>query len=170
MRILPWAAILLGLAATGATAAPQTRVCSKYSTILLNEGESAEVNGAGEFSLFLLIKGPAGSWIFFDSIKAPSSSDIEGTLVLSAPDKAAYRRSFHSQIYAIQPAKSKLVGGKAVRAGVMGVDVMREQLNNPAIKRDDTDLAVIKRVLPGVIGKCDLRFVAGQGLVRARKN
>ena len=42
MRILPWAAILLGLAATGATAAPQTRVCSKYSTILLNEGESAE--------------------------------------------------------------------------------------------------------------------------------
>ena len=167
MRIVPLAVIAIGLLGSGAMAAPQTRVCSKYSTILLNEGESAEVDGAGQFSLSILVKGSRGSWIFYDSVSTPASADSEGTMVLTGPDKTAYRRSHDNRIYAVHPTQPTLTDGKMVKTGVMGVDVMRQPLDNPAIIGDKSDLDVIERVLPGQIGQCDLRFVAGQGLVRA---
>ena len=77
MKIASLLAIFLGLAGTGAVAAPQTRVCAKYSTILLEEGERAEVDGAGPFSVSLRITGSRGNWIFYDSLSEPSSADSE---------------------------------------------------------------------------------------------
>ena len=165
MKIASLLAIFLGLAGTGAVAAPQTRVCAKYSTILLEEGERAEVDGAGPFSVSLRITGSRGNWIFYDSLSEPSSADSEGTLVPTGPDRIAYRRSHDSHIYSVHPAQSALIDGKIVKTGVMGVDFMRSPLDNPAIMGDNSDIDVIERVLPGVTGGCDLQFVAGEGLV-----
>jgi hypothetical protein len=137
----------------------------KYSTVLLSEGETAEVNGAGQHSLFLLIHGPRGNWIIFDSISEPADADSAGMLVLTGPDKTVYRRSHEPRVYAIQPSQPDLVDGEMVKIGVMGVDAMLKPLDNPAIVGNNSDFDVIERVLPGVIDRCDLRFVAGQGLV-----
>lgn len=166
MRITPLLVALTALLGSAASAAPQTRVCSKYSTILLNEGESAQVNGAGQFSLSILVNGPRGNWIFYDSLSEPAEADSQGMLVLTDPIRTAYRRSHDARIYAIHPTEPKLIDGKMVKTGAMGVDAMREALDNPAIVGEISDLDVIERVLPGVVDQCDLRFVAGQGLVR----
>lgn len=165
MPIASLMTVILGLAGPSAVAVPQTRVCAKYSTILLKEGERAEVDGAGQFSVSLRITGPRGNWIFYDSLSEPSSADSEGTLVPTGPDRIAYRRSHDSRIYSVQPMQSAQIGGKMVKTGVMGVDFMRTPLDNPAIIGDNSDIDVIERVLPGVIEGCDLQFVAGEGLV-----
>lgn len=165
MRFASIVMIMISLLETSVLAVSPTRVCGKYSTVLLSEGETAEVNGAGQYSLFLLIHGPRGNWIFFDSMSEPADADSAGMLVLTGPDKTVYRRSHEPRIYAIQPSQPDLVDGKMVKIGVMGVDAMRKPLDNPAIVGNNSDFDVIERVLPGVTDRCDLRFVAGQGLV-----
>ena len=165
MRVALLAAILSLSAGADAQADHQLRVCSKYSTILLNDGESAEVEGAGQFSLSLLVKGARGNWIFYDSIAEPDNSDNEGTVVMSENDKTVYRRSHDLRIYFVQQTRPAMKEGKIVKAGVMGVNFMRQPLDHPAIVGDDTDLEVITRVLPGSTDQCDLTFVAGKGLV-----
>jgi hypothetical protein len=146
------------------SAAP-TRVCGKYSTILLAKGETAEVNATGEFSLALLVKGPRGNWIFFDSLAEPASAARAGTPVPAGRGAIAYRRSHDARIYIIHPAPPRLVDGKMVKTGVVVADMMRDPLDDPAIVGDDSDIDVIKRVLPGERISCDLQFVPGQGLV-----
>lgn len=160
-------AAMMAPAAMGGETARATRVCSKYSTILLAEGEQADVDGAGAFSLSLHIKGPKGNWIFFDSMAAPLNTDRDGALVMKTARMVAYRQNHDKRIYAVLPTRAATVDGKAVKTAVMGIDFMRAPLVNPAIVGDSSDLPVIKRVLPGELGRCDLRFVAGRGLVRA---
>lgn len=155
----------MAILASATSVRAETRVCSKYSTILLSDGENAEVNGAGHSSLSLFIKGPRGNWIFFDSISEPAEADTAGTLVVSEMGIKAYRRSHNARIYAVHQATPSLTDGKMVKTGVMGVDAMLEPLDNAAVVGEDSDFDIIKKVLPGVVDRCDLRFVAGQGLV-----
>ena len=165
MKITKLAFLAIGFISTGALAASPTRVCGKYSTVLLDAGETAIADGAGHSSLSLTIRGPNGNWIFYDSISEPATSDSEGALILTDPKKTVFRRSHNRQIYSVQQTQPTLKDGKIVKVGVMGVDLMRVRLDNAAIVGDDSDVKILERVLPGEIGKCDLRFVAGQGLV-----
>lgn len=155
----------IGLLGSPLSAEQKTRICGKYSSIQLAPGETAEANGAGPYSLSLLISGPRGNWIFFDSISEPSSSDKNGTLVPTGPERTTYRRDHDRRIYAIFPSQPELIEGKIVKAGVMGVDMMRNALESPAIVGDESDTEVIKRVFPGVTSDCSLKFVPGKGLI-----
>jgi hypothetical protein len=168
MKATKLAILAIGLISTGALAASPTRVCGKYSTVLLDAGETAIADGAGHSSLSLTIRGPSGNWIFYDSISESAASDGEGALILTDPKKTVYRRNFNRQIYSVQQTQPTLKDGKIVKVGVMGVDLMRVRLDNAAIVGDDSDITILERVLPGEIGQCDLRFVAGQGLVTER--
>jgi len=144
-------------------------VCARHSSFTLAKGDSVEVNGAGTNSVSLLIKGTTGSWILFDGlVKAedqPAASQ-RGTLVLSTDHTIAYRRSHNPKIYALVPSHPMPVDGQTVQVGVMGVDIIGQVLENAAIRGDDSDLAILSRVSPGVIGKCSYRWFPGKGLIR----
>ncbi len=149
-----------------AQAASAQRVCGRYSTILLSPGEIAEVMGVGRDSVSLLIKGNLGSWIFYDGLVAPDEKMTSDTKVYTGKVSVAYRRGHDARIYVVQPVRAPLVGGKRVQVGIMGVDFMRKPLVNPAIVGTDADLPILKRILPGTIGSCDLRWIPAKGLVK----
>ncbi len=152
--------------ALATTGNPVKRICGRYSTVILNPDESATVDGAGLNSVSLLINGKAGTWLFYDGL-VPTGEAIAGdTLVLKNPTYNAYRRSHDARIYSVQPKPAKMVDGKQVNVGVMGVNMMRQAFPIPAIKGTAADIAILKRVLPGQISKCDLRWVPGKGLVK----
>jgi len=48
----------------------------------------------------------------------------------------------------------------------MGVDFLRQPPPNSALKGNDADKAFIKRILPGIQGRCDLRWKPGIGFVK----
>jgi len=165
-RSISFAALLLSMTAPHAvSAAPGQKVCTRHSTLLLEPGEKAEVNGAGSSGVELLISGPAGQWIFadFNGLSAPAAGDVE---VASTKTQTIVRRGSLPQIYAIYSKASRLVEGKQMTAFISGLYLDRRPLANPRIKGTDADKAVWSRVLLGQTASCDLRWVPGQGLVK----
>ena len=160
------------LAATLAFAIPQTalaaaagqKICTRHSTIQLEPGEKAEVNGAGSSGVELLISGPAGQWIFadFNGLSAPAPGDVE---VASTRTQTIVRRGQLPQIYAIYSKASRLIEGKQLSAFISGLYLDRRPLANPRINGTAADEAVWRRVSLGQTSGCDLRWVPGQGLV-----
>ncbi|MBJ7439984.1 MAG: hypothetical protein JHD35_13275 [Sphingopyxis sp.] len=165
-RIISLAAI--GLAMTvpqTASAAPGQKICTRHSTIVLESGEKAEVNGAGSSGVELLISGPAGQWIFTDynGLSAPGAGDVQ---VASTKTQTIFRRGHAPQIYAIYSKSSRLIEGKQLTAFISGLYLDRRPLAKPRIKGTDADKNVWDRVLLGQTASCDLRWVPGQGLVK----
>ncbi|WP_137870260.1 hypothetical protein [Sphingopyxis sp. 2PD] len=162
----------ISLAAIGlAVIVPQTassatgqKICTRHSTIVLEPGEKAEVNGAGASGVELLISGPAGQWIFVDynGLPAPGAGDVP---VASNKTQTVVRRGHTPQIYAIYSKASRLIEGKQLTAFISGLYIDRRPLAQPRIKGNDADKAVWSRILLGQTSSCDLRWVPGQGLV-----
>lgn len=148
------------------TASAETgqKICTRHSTIVLEPGEKAEVNGAGASGVELLISGPAGQWIFVDynGLPAPGAGDVP---VASNKTQTVVRRGHTPQIYAIYSKGSRLIEGKQLTAFISGLYIDRRPLAQPRIKGTDADKAVWSRVLLGQTSGCDLRWVPGQGLV-----
>ena len=142
------------------------RVCTLYSTVILAPDEKAEVHGAGQGSVSLLIKGRLGEWIFYDGLGDGTNRLADDILFLKSPKSNAYRRSHDKRVYSILPNPAKLVGGKPVISAASGLDFMKRPLSNPALKGTDADKAILKRILPGQKDACDLRWQPGKGLVR----
>ncbi len=159
--------LVLSLASvSGASAqASGQRVCGRFSTIILTADERAEVEGAGQNSVSLMIKGKAGDWIFYDALGS-SKPEAGDKMVLKRKGSLAYRRGHDARIYSIVTNPAKLGAGKTVVTAVMGVNFMRQPLANSALKGTDADKAILKRVFPGVLGACDLRWQPGVGLVK----
>lgn len=152
--------------ANAAGKAAGQRVCTLYSTIILSADEQAEVHGAGQGSVSLLIKGNAGEWIFYDGLGDSGAPAAGDTLFLKSAKSSAFRRSHDNRVYSILPNPVKNIGGKPVNTAASGLDFRRQPLGNPALKGTDADKAILKRILPGEIGKCDLRWKPGTGLVK----
>ncbi len=165
-RPIYFAAMLSAVALPqAASAAPGQKICTRHSTIVLEPGEKAEVNGAGSSGVELLISGPAGQWIFadFNGLSAPGADDVQ---VASTKTQTVVRRGQLPQIYAIYSKASRLIEGKQMTAFISGLYLDRRPLANPRIKGTDADKAVWSRVLLGQTAGCDLRWVPGQGLVK----
>lgn len=165
-RSIPFAAMLFAMALPQAvSAAPGQKICTRHSTILLEPGEKAEVNGAGSSGVELLISGPAGQWIFADynGLSAPGAGDVQ---VASTKTQTIVRRGQLPQIYAIYSKASRMIEGKQLSAFVSGLYLDRRPLAKPRIKGTDADKTVWDRVLLGQTASCDLRWVPGQGLVK----
>lgn len=165
-RSLSLAAMLFVMALPqAASAAPGQKICTRHSTILLEQGEKAEVNGAGSSGVELLISGPAGQWIFADynGLASPGAGDVQ---VASNKTQTIVRRGQLPQIYVLYSKASRLIEGKQLTAFVSGLYLDRRPLAKPRITGTDADKAVWNRVLLGQTGGCDLRWVPGQGLVK----
>ncbi len=165
-RSIPFAAMLFAMALPQAvSAAPGQKICTRHSTILLEPGEKAEVNGAGSSGVELLISGPAGQWIFADynGLSAPGADDVQ---VASTKTQTIVRRGHAPQIYAIYSKASRMIEGKQLTAFISGLYLDRRPLANPRIKGTDADKTVWDRVLLGPTASCDLRWVPGQGLMK----
>lgn len=165
-RLLSFTAMLIAI--TGpqiASAATGQKICTRHSTILLEQGEKAVVNGAGSSGVELLISGPAGQWIFSDynGLSAPGPGDVQ---VASTPSQAIVRRARPAQIYVLYSKASRLIEGKQLTAFISGLYLDRRPLANPRIKGTNADKAVWDRVLLGQTASCDLRWVPGRGLVK----
>ncbi len=165
-RSISFAAVLLTMALPqAASAAPGQTICTRHSTVLLEPGEKAEVNGAGSSGVELLISGPAGQWIFVDynGLSAPGPGDVQ---VASTKTQTIFRRGHAPQIYAIYSKASRMIEGKQLTAFISGLYLDRRPLANPRIKGADADQKVWDRVLLGQTANCDLRWVPGEGLVK----
>lgn len=164
-RALSLAALpfVIALCPTASAEAGQ-KICTRHSTIVLEPGEKAEVNGAGSSGVELLISGPAGQWIFVDynGLPAPGAGDVA---VASTRTQTVVRRGHTPQIYAIYSKASRLIEGKQLTAFISGLYIDRRPLAQPRIKGTDADKAVWSRILLGQTSSCDLRWVPGQGLV-----
>ncbi len=148
-----------------ASAASGQKICTRYSTIILEGGETAEVNGAGSSGVELLISGPSGQWIFADynGLSAPGVSDVE---VASTKSQTIVRRAPPARIYVFYSKASRLIEGKQLTAFISGQYLNRQPLAKSRIKGNDADRAVWDRVLLGQTGSCDLHWVPGQGLIK----
>ncbi|MBU1463847.1 MAG: hypothetical protein KJ551_10065 [Alphaproteobacteria bacterium] len=165
-RSLSLAAVLFAMALPqAASAAPGQKICTRHSTILLEQGEKAEVNGAGSSGVELLISGPAGQWIFADynGLARPGAGDVQ---VASNKTQTIVRRGQLPQIYVLYSKASRLIEGKQLTAYVSGLYLDRRPLAKPRITGTDADKAVWSRVLLGQTGGCDVRWVPGRGLVK----
>lgn len=165
-RAISITALLIAIAIPqAASAAPEQKICTRHSTILLEPGEKAEVNGAGSSGVELLISGPAGQWIFadFNGLSAPGAGDVQ---VASTKTQTIVRRGQLPQIYAIYSKASRMIEGKQMSAFVSGLYLDRRPLAKPRINGTDADQTVWDRVLLGQTASCDLRWVPGQGLVK----
>lgn len=169
-RSLSFAALLIAVAASqtaAAAAAPAAgqKICTRHSTIILEADERAVVNGAGSSGVELLISGPAGQWIFADynGLTPPAAGDVQ---VASTKSQSIFRRAQPAQIYVFYSKASRMIEGKQLTAFISGLYLDRRPLAKPRIKGTDADKAVWDRVLLGQTGACDLRWVAGQGLVK----
>lgn len=165
-RSISIAAMLLAIALPGmAAAAPGQKICTRHSTIVLEQGETAEVNGAGSSGVELLISGPAGQWIFADynGLPAAGAGDVQ---VASTKTQTIVRRGHSPQIYAFYSKPPRLIEGKQLTAFISGMYLDRRPLARPRIKGNDADKSVWDRVLLGQTGGCDLRWVPGQGLMK----
>jgi hypothetical protein len=164
-RYLSAALATLILASPPAHAATGQKVCTRHSTIMLEPGEKAEVNGAGASGVELLISGPAGQWIFADynGLAAPGAGDME---VASTKTQTVVRRGQLPQIYVIYSKASRMIEGKQLTAFISGLYLDRRPLAKPRIIGSDADKAVWDRVQLGQTTSCDLRWVPGQGLVK----
>ncbi|WP_439568531.1 hypothetical protein [Sphingopyxis sp.] len=153
------------LAPQTASAAAGQKICTRHSTIILEPGEKAEVNGAGSSGVELLISGPAGQWIFADynGLSAPGAGDVQ---VASTRAQAIVRRGHLPQIYVVYSKASRLIEGKQLTAFISGLYLDRQPLAKPRIKGNDADKAVWSRVLLGQTSACDLRWAPGQGLLK----
>lgn len=153
------------LASPPVHAATGQKICTRHSTIVLEPGEKAEVNGAGSSGVELLISGPAGQWIFADynGLSAPGTGDVE---VASTKTQTVVRRGQLPQIYVIYSKASRLIEGKQLSAFVSGLYLDRRPLANPRIRGVDADKTVWSRVQLGQTASCDLRWVPGKGLVK----
>ena len=162
-------AVGVGLAlAIGPTFAEERsgqRICGLHSSILLVPGEQAEIVGAGSGSVSMRINGPAGAWIFYDGLSSTEDPAAGSVEILRTTGRIAYRRNFDARIYTVRPVPAQPVGGKFVEAAAMGIDMARLPLDHPAITGSNADLAVIKRVYPGEMSGCNLRWLPGTGLV-----
>jgi hypothetical protein len=165
-RSISVAALLIAIAAPQvAAAAPGQKICTRHSTILLEAGEKAEVNGAGSSGVELLISGPTGQWIFADynGLTPPGAGDVQ---VASTKSQTIVRRAQPAQIYVLYSKSSRLIDGKQLTAFISGLYLDRRPLAKPRIKGTDADKAVWDRVQLGQTAACDLRWVPGQGLVK----
>ena len=164
-RYVSFALATLVFANPPAYAATGQKICTRHSTILLEPGEKAEVNGAGSSGVELLISGPAGQWIFadFNGLSAPGAGDVQ---VGSTKTQTIVRRGQLPQIYAIYSKTSRLIEGKQLTAFISGLYLDRRPLPNPRIKGGEADKAMWSRVQLGQTASCDLRWVPGQGLVK----
>jgi hypothetical protein len=165
-RSVSFAAMLIAIAVPQlASAAAGQKICTRHSTILLEPGEKAAVNGAGSSGVELLISGPAGQWIFADynGLSAPGAGDVQ---VASTKTQTIVRRGQMPQIYAIYSKPARLIEGKQLTAFISGLYLDRRPLANPRIKGTDADKTVWARVQLGQATSCDLRWVPGQGLVK----
>ncbi len=110
-----------------AYAATEQKICTRHSTIVLEPGEKAEVNGAGSSGVELLISGPAGQWIFadFNGLSAPGAGDVE---VASTKTQTIFRRGHAPQIYAIYSKASRMIEGKQLTAFISGLYLDRRPL------------------------------------------
>lgn len=164
-RYLSAALATLILASPPAYAATGQKVCTRHSTIMLEPGEKAEVNGAGSSGVELLISGPAGQWIFADynGLAARGAGDME---VASTKTQTVVRRGQLPQIYVIYSKASRMIEGKQLTAFISGLYLDRRPLAKPRIIGIDADKAVWDRVQLGQTTSCDLRWVPGQGLVK----
>ena len=148
-----------------AYAATEQKICTRHSTIVLEPGEKAEVNGAGSSGVELLISGPAGQWIFadFNGLSAPGAGDVE---VASTKTQTIFRRGHAPQIYAIYSKASRMIEGKQLTAFISGLYLDR------ATARQSPDQEHRRRqdgLEPRPAGSdCQLRpaLGAGQGLVK----
>ena len=148
-----------------AYAATGQKICTRHSTIVLEQGEKAEVNGAGSSGVELLISGPAGQWIFADynGLSVPGPGDVQVALTKT---QTIFRRGHAPQIYTIYSKASRMIEGKQLTAFISGLYLDRRPLPNPRIKGTDADKTVWDRVLLGQTASCDLRWVPGQGLMK----
>lgn len=163
--VIPIAAAFAMMAPQVASAAAGQKICTRHSTIQLEAGETAEVNGAGTSGVELLISGPAGQWIFADynGLSAPAAGDVQ---VFSGKSQSVYRRAQPREIYVIYSNPARLIEGKQLTAFISGLYLDRRPLAKPRIKGTDADKTVWNRVQLGQTASCDLRWVAGQGLVK----
>lgn len=165
-RIISLAAIGLAMIVPQtASAAPGQKICTRHSTIVLEPGEKADVNGAGSSGVELLISGPAGQWIFADynGLAAPGAGDME---VASTKTQTVVRRGQLPQIYVVYSKASRMIEGKQLTAFISGLYLDRQPLAKPRIIGSDADKAVWDRVQLGQTTSCDQRWVPGQGLVK----
>ena len=160
LSILPFASV-----SEASAQASGQRVCGRFSTVVLTADERAEVDGAGQNSVSLMIKGKAGDWIFYDALGS-SKPEAGDKMVLKRKGSLAYRRGHDARIYSIVTNPAKPVAGKTVVTAAMGVNFMRQPIANSALKGTDADKAILQRVFPGVLGACDLRWQPGVGLVK----
>lgn len=162
------ASILLAAASCQSVAAPtaQHRICGKYSSVTLLPDETAQVTGAGNNSLSVLITGKSGSWLFYDSIVPIENGNSDDIPVLRSDKVIALRRAHDARIYVVRALPEVKIEGKVVQVGVMGIDLMRNVLSNPAIIGASADVAILKRIIPGTMEKCNLRWKQGYGLVK----
>jgi len=162
------AAAIGGFLLIGAPVAAKTeaavKVCGLHSSFLMAPGEKAQVTGAGADNVSMLVSGPGGSWIFYDGLASEADLAVPGEEVLRTGNRIANRRNFDPRIYVVRQLKEQRVNGKVVEAAAMGVDMMRQPLDRPAITGSSADLLVVDRLRPGEIGRCDLRWYPGKGL------
>ncbi|HEV7341001.1 MAG TPA: hypothetical protein VGN68_05150 [Sphingopyxis sp.] len=167
IRFLSLIAVLAATLTTphAAAAATGQKICTRHSTILLESGEKAEVNGAGASGVELLISGPAGQWIFADynGLAAPGAGDVA---VASTKTQTVVRRGQLPQIYVIYSKASRMIEGKQLTAFISGLYLDRRPFAKPRIIGSDADKAVWDRVQLGQTTSCDLRWVPGQGLMK----
>lgn len=146
-------------------APPERKICGRYSSLSLLATDTIEVTGVGAESLSLLIKGRTGSWIFFDSLVSTPAEIASDRKIKLNNDVIALQRAHNRRIYALQ-SSAVTAGAKRAQVGVMGVDLMGNILSQSAISGDASDLEILRRVRPGVLGDCNLRWKAGHGLIK----
>ncbi len=167
---------LLAVAALGAgagleaKAAGTKRICGKYSSFDLAPGETVGSFGAGHSSLSMVVSGPKGDWFFYETMADRQPAAELGTRIYQSASVWAYRRPYDPRVYVLTPAGAPRANGKTVQVSVSGLDISREgrqPFANPAIVGKDSDLGVLKRVYPGKMERCSMRWQSGTGLVSA---
>jgi hypothetical protein len=140
-------------------AAKNVKVCGLYSTIELETGEIAEATGAGANSVSMTITGPKGTWWFYES-KGTAKIEATDTQVFADKTKKIYRRGHNALIYMVVPANAST----PIIASAFGQDFAGNLPDKRAILGTAQDVQVARRILPGVMKKCDKRWIPGQGL------
>jgi hypothetical protein len=153
-------AACFGISLSSAQAATKNvNVCGLYSTIELETGEIAEATGAGANSVSMTITGPKGTWWFYES-KGTAKIEATDTQVFADKTKKIYRRGHNALIYMVVPTNSST----PIIVSAFGQDFAGNLPDKRVILGTAQDVQVARRILPGVMKKCDKRWVPGQGL------
>ncbi|WP_147291697.1 hypothetical protein [Sphingorhabdus pulchriflava] len=140
-------------------ATKNVKVCGLYSTVELESGEIAEATGAGANSVSMTITGPKGTWWFYES-KGTAKIEPADTQVYADKTKKIYRRGHNALIYMVVPTNAST----PIIASAFGQDFAGNLPEKRAILGTAQDVQVARRIIPGVMKKCDKRWMPGQGL------